>query len=37
MTILRGEFFGEMAMFSGEPSPVSIVAVEDLQVLVIYQ
>ena len=36
MTILRGEFFGEMALFSGEPSPVSIVAVDDLQVLVIY-
>ena len=36
MTILRGEFFGEMALFSGEPSPVSIAAVEDLQVLVIY-
>ena len=33
---LRGEFFGEMALFSGEPSPVSIVAVDDLQVLVIY-
>ncbi|MCC3406308.1 MAG: mechanosensitive ion channel [Microcoleus sp. PH2017_10_PVI_O_A] len=36
MTILRGEFFGEMALFSGEPSPVSIAAVDDLQVLVIY-
>jgi CRP-like cAMP-binding protein len=36
MTILRGEFFGEMALFTGEPSPVSIAAVEDLQVLVIY-
>jgi CRP-like cAMP-binding protein len=36
MTILRGEFFGEMAVFSAEPSPVSITAVEDLQVLVIY-
>jgi CRP-like cAMP-binding protein len=36
MTILRGEFFGEMALFSGEPSPVSITAVDDLQVLVIY-
>jgi len=33
---LRGEFFGEMALFSGEPSAVSIVAVDDLQVLVIY-
>jgi CRP-like cAMP-binding protein len=36
MTILRGEFFGEMALFSGEPSPVSVAAVDDLQVLVIY-
>ena len=36
MTILHGEFFGEMALFSGEPSRVSIVAVDDLQVLVIY-
>ena len=36
MTILRGEFFGEMALFTGEPSPVSIKAVDDLQVLVIY-
>lgn len=36
MTILRGEFFGEMALFTGEPSPVSITAVDDLQVLVIY-
>ncbi|MEG4587935.1 cyclic nucleotide-binding domain-containing protein, partial [Microcoleus sp. MOSTC5] len=36
ITILRGEFFGEMALFSGEPSPVSIVAVEDLQVIVVY-
>ena len=36
MTILRGEFFGEMALFSREPSPVSIAAVDDLQVLVIY-
>jgi CRP-like cAMP-binding protein len=36
MTILRGEFFGEMALFSGEPSPVSIAAVDDWQVLLIY-
>ncbi|MEH2396622.1 cyclic nucleotide-binding domain-containing protein [Nostoc sp.] len=36
MTILRGEFFGEMALFTGEASPVSITAVDDLQVLVIY-
>jgi len=31
MTILRGEFFGEMALFSGEPSPLSIAAFDDLQ------
>ncbi|WP_267894954.1 Crp/Fnr family transcriptional regulator [Nostoc sp. 'Lobaria pulmonaria (5183) cyanobiont'] len=36
MTILGGEFFGEMALFTGEASPVSITAVGDLQVLVIY-
>ncbi|PZO43254.1 MAG: small-conductance mechanosensitive channel [Pseudanabaena frigida] len=36
MTILRGEFFGEMALFSGKPSPVSVVAVDDLQVIAIY-
>jgi len=35
MTILGGEFFGERALFSGKPSPVSIAAVDDLQVLVI--
>lgn len=28
-----GEFFGEMALFSGETSPVSIAAVEDLEVM----
>ncbi len=31
----RGEFFGEMALFSREPSPVSVTAVEDLEVMVI--
>lgn len=36
MTILRGEFFGEMALFSGEPSPVSVAAVDDLQVPAMY-
>ncbi|MEG4984545.1 hypothetical protein QUB08_02005 [Microcoleus sp. BR0-C5] len=36
MTILRGDFFGEMALFSAEQSPISIAAVDDLQVLVIY-
>ncbi|MGL5061909.1 MAG: cyclic nucleotide-binding domain-containing protein [Microcoleus sp.] len=31
----KGEFFGEMALFSREPSPVSVRAVEDLEVMVI--
>lgn len=30
-----GEFFGEMALFSGEPSIVSVTAVEDLEVMMI--
>ena len=36
VTLTRGEFFGEMALFSGEPSAVSVTAVEDLEVMVIY-
>lgn len=32
----RGEFFGEMALFSGEPSAVSVTAIDDLEVMVIY-
>lgn len=32
----RGEFFGEIALFSGEPSPVSVTAIDDLEVMVIY-
>lgn len=31
----RGEFFGVIALFSREPSPVSVTAVEDLEVMVI--
>lgn len=30
-----GEFFGEMALFSGEPSPVSVTAVNDLEVMML--
>ena len=30
-----GEFFGEMALFSGEPSTVSVTAVNDLEVMII--
>lgn len=36
VTLTRGEFFGEMALFSSEPSPVSVTAVDDLEVMVIY-
>ncbi|GET42782.1 mechanosensitive ion channel family protein [Microseira wollei] len=31
----KGEFFGEMALFSREPSPVCVTAVEDLEVMAI--
>jgi small-conductance mechanosensitive channel/CRP-like cAMP-binding protein len=30
-----GEFFGEIVLFSGEPSPISITAVNDLEVMMI--
>jgi small-conductance mechanosensitive channel len=33
LPLKAGEFFGEMALFSGEPSNVSVVAVEDLEVM----
>lgn len=36
VTLTRAEFFGEMALFSGEPSPVSVTAIDDLEVMVIY-
>lgn len=35
MALSLGEFFGEMTLFSGESSPVSIAAIDDLQVIVI--
>ncbi|HEY9827912.1 MAG TPA: mechanosensitive ion channel family protein [Stenomitos sp.] len=35
LTLGPGEFFGEMALFSGEASPVSITAVNDLEVMMI--
>ena len=34
--LTRGEFFGEMALFSGEPSTVSVSAIEDLEVMELY-
>ena len=30
-----GEFFGEMTLFSGETSPISVTAIEDLEVMMI--
>lgn len=36
VTLTRGEFFGEMALFSGESSAVSVTAIDDLEVMVIY-
>jgi len=35
LPLKAGEFFGEMALFSGEPSIVSVTAVEDLEVMMI--
>jgi small-conductance mechanosensitive channel len=35
LALNAGEFFGEMVLFSGEPSPVSITAVNDLEVMMI--
>jgi small-conductance mechanosensitive channel len=35
-TLARGDFFGEMALFTGQPSTVSIIALEDLEVILIY-
>jgi small-conductance mechanosensitive channel/CRP-like cAMP-binding protein len=32
----RGDFFGEMALFTGQPSTVAIRAIEDLEVILIY-
>jgi small-conductance mechanosensitive channel len=36
VTLSRGEFFGEMALFSGEPSAVTVTAIDDLEVMVTY-
>jgi small-conductance mechanosensitive channel len=33
--IERGEFFGEISLFTGEPSPYTIIALEDLEVILI--
>src|SRR5262249_28369859 len=35
--LARGEFFGEMALLTGEPRTANVTAVEDLSVLVIYK
>lgn len=35
LSLGAGEFFGEMVLFSGEPSPVSVTAVNDLEVMMI--
>lgn len=35
LSLNAGEFFGEMVLFSGEPSPVSIIAANDLEVMMI--
>lgn len=35
LPLTAGEFFGEMDLFTGEPSPVSVTAVEDLEVMMI--
>jgi CRP-like cAMP-binding protein len=33
----RGEFFGEMALLTGEPRSASVTAVDDLEVVVIHK
>jgi small-conductance mechanosensitive channel len=35
LTIKTGEFFGEMTLFSGEHSPISVTAIEDLEVMLL--
>ncbi len=35
LIVKTGEFFGEMTLFSGEPSPIAVTAVEDLEVMMI--
>jgi small-conductance mechanosensitive channel len=35
LTVKAGEFFGEMTLFSGDPSPISVTAIADLEVMMI--
>jgi small-conductance mechanosensitive channel len=35
LPLKAGEFFGEMSLLSGEPSPTSIIAIEDLEVMML--
>ena len=35
LSIKTGEFFGEMTLFSGEPSPISVTAIADLEVMML--
>jgi small-conductance mechanosensitive channel len=35
LTIKTGEFFGEMTLFSGEPSPIAVTAIADLEVMML--
>lgn len=35
LTVKSGEFFGEMTLFSGKTSPISVIAIADLEVMVI--
>jgi small-conductance mechanosensitive channel len=35
LSLSAGEFFGEMVLFSGDPSPISVTAVKDLEVMMI--
>jgi Cyclic nucleotide-binding domain/Mechanosensitive ion channel len=35
LSLSAGEFFGEMVLFSGDPSPISVTAVNDLEVMMI--
>lgn len=35
LMIKTGEFFGEMTLFSGDPSPISITAIDDLEVMML--
>ncbi len=35
LPLKAGEFFGEMTLFSGELSPISVTAIDDLEVMMI--